>query len=200
MEAMMLAERNNRDDAGHHVEQERSKVAGQRDNKQALRDGGTGIVRPDAEAIPKILRETLDGVTGERCSTTEVGNYSENPDYRRDARKRPNSPVRSQVLGMEHAQITSELVIATHRISDAGPSVDTGQRRSNERQKHGDGLDKHEPPSGLGTSENPGPDNLHHIPNRGRRRGRSYRRVAAIEEVVGSEIFEQVTERALNHE
>ena len=40
---------------------------------------------------------------------------------------------------------------------------DAGQSCPDQREKHGDGLDKHEPPTGLRTSEDPGTYNLHHV-------------------------------------
>jgi hypothetical protein len=163
MKLMVLLECNDRDNAGHHVEQERPEVTGQRDNEQALRDVGRGIMRENTKAVPDVVRKTLDRVIAHRCAATEVEHYPEDANNRRNDGERPNRHVWSKILAVELSQVTGKLVVAAHRVSDTRSGIHAGKSSPDKREKHGDGLDKHEPPTGLRTSEDPRPNNLHHV-------------------------------------
>jgi hypothetical protein len=69
---MVFSESNDRDNAGHHVEQEGPEVARQRDNEQALWDVGRGVMRENTKAIPDIVRQSFDLVVAHRCAAAEV--------------------------------------------------------------------------------------------------------------------------------
>src|SRR6202521_2308538 len=110
---MVFLEGNDRDNAGHHVEQERPEVACQRDNEQALRNVGRGIMRKNTEAIPNVVGQTFDRVVGHRCGAAEVEHYPEDADYYRNDGERPDRDVRSEVLAVELSQVTGNFVVAT---------------------------------------------------------------------------------------
>src|SRR5271165_3592949 len=118
MELMVFLEGHDRDNASHHVEQERPEVAGQRDNQQALRNVGRGIMRENTEAIPNVVGQTFDRVVGHRCSAAEIEHYPEDADYYRNDGERPNRHVRSEVLAVELSQVTGNFVVTAHRVSD----------------------------------------------------------------------------------
>ena len=136
----MFSESDDRDDVAHHVEQEGAEVACQRDDQQTLRDVHREVVREDSEAIPDVLRQRFNRVIRQGSSTAEIENNRENPDDRRNDAERPDRPVRGQVFRMEHPQIPRQFIIASHREGDAGSGIDAGERRADERQKHGDAL------------------------------------------------------------
>src|SRR5580704_2243028 len=114
MELMVFLECHDRDNAGHHVEQERPEVACQRDNEQALRNVGRGIMRENTEAIPNVVREIFNRVVAHRCGAAEVEHYPEDADDYRNDGERPNRDMRREVLAVEFSQIASNLVVATH--------------------------------------------------------------------------------------
>src|ERR1700737_1372801 len=112
MKRMMFLENNDRDNAGHHVEQERPKVAGQRDNEQALRDIDRPIMRKNTKAIPDVVRQSFDRVVANRCSAAEIKDNPEDTNDRRNHGKHPNRHVWSEISAVELSQVTSKFVIA----------------------------------------------------------------------------------------
>src|SRR5436309_5201552 len=61
-EGMMFAKSDDRNDARHHVQKERPKVAHQRNDDRALWNLRGEIMTPDSEAVPEVLRQSFDGV------------------------------------------------------------------------------------------------------------------------------------------
>src|SRR5208337_4956982 len=101
---------------------------------------------------------------------------------------------------MKHTKMRWHFLVASHCKGNANSSVDACKGRTNQREKHGDSLDKHEPPSRLRTSEDPRTNNLHHIADWCGRSAGGCGRVPTVEEKVRSKILEEVTERTLNYQ
>lgn len=57
---MVLMEGNHRDNATHHIEKERTKVADERNRQEALRDLGGQSVVEQADLVEEILRQSID--------------------------------------------------------------------------------------------------------------------------------------------
>ena len=101
---------------------------------------------------------------------------------------------------MHQPEVGGHFFVAAHRVGHAGTGAQAGQRRANERQEHGRGLDEHEGAPGAVTAEQPRADNHHHVAQR-RARGAGVRQgVAVVQEIVRGEVFQQVAERALNRQ
>src|SRR5260370_41442070 len=157
-------------------------------------------MRVDTETVPDILGKCIDRVRGLSSSTAEVERHAEDADDDRDNGERPNGSMRSEVLRVERTKVSSELFVSAHRVSHASTSVHAGQRRADQGQKYCAGLNHHEPPASASAAEDPRADDLHHIPNWCRRRGCRNVGVPTIQEEIRSEIFEEITKCALNHQ
>src|SRR5258708_11905987 len=157
-------------------------------------------MRVDTDTGPDILRKCVDRVRGLSSSTAEVERHAEDADDDRDNGERPNGSMRSEVLRVERAKVSSELFVSAHCVSHASTSVHAGQRRADQRQKYCAGLNHHEPPASASAAENPRADDLHHIANWRRRRGCRNGGGPTISEENRSPIFEEITKSALNHQ
>src|SRR5258707_12719072 len=157
-------------------------------------------MRVDTETVPNILRKCVARVSGWSSSSVQVERHAEDADDDRDNGERPDGSMRSEVLRVERAKVSCELFASTHRVSHTSTSVHAGQRRADQGQKYCAGLNHHEPPASASTAEDPRADDLHHIANWRRRRGCRNGGVPTIQEEIRSEIFEEITKCALNHQ
>src|SRR5258707_15481589 len=106
-------------------------------------------MRVDTETVPDILRKCVDRVRGLSSSTAEVERHAEDADDNRDNGERPNGSMRSEVIRVERAKVSSALFVSAHRVSHASTSVHAGQGRADPGQKYWAPLNLHEPPSSL---------------------------------------------------
>ena len=91
-----------------------------------------------------------------------------------------------------------DLVISPHCIRNPGTRAEAGKCRTDERQEHCERLNQHEGATCRWASKHPGPNQYHHVTERCAGGGGVGHRVTLIEKVIRGEIFNQVTEYALN--
>ena len=113
--------------------------------------------------------------------------------------QRPDGAVRSEVLGVQHAEVLRHFIVLAHGVGDARAGIHARERGADQRQEHGEGLHQHEDAAAALAEEGIADDD-HHVAD-GRRRARGGRhRVPAAEEVVRREILDQITERPLHQQ
>ena len=120
-------------------------------------------------------------------------------DHRRNDRQRPDGAVRGEVLVVQHAEVFRHFLVLAHGVGDARAGVHAGERGADQRQEHRDGFDQHEG-SAVARAEDGVAHHDHHVAD-GRRRARGgLHGVAAIQEVVGREVLEQIAEGSLHQQ
>ena len=100
-------------------------------------------------------------------------------DDRRDDRQRPDGAVGAEVFVVEHAEVFRHFLVLAHGVGHAGAGIDAGERRADQGQEHGDGLDQHER-SPVALAEQRVADHDHHVADGRRRAGGALHGVAAI--------------------
>ena len=93
--------------------------------------------------------------------------------------QRPDGAVGAEVLVVQHAEVFRHLLVLAHGVGDASARVDARERRADQGQEHGDGLDQHEG-SAVALAEQGIADHDHHVADGRRRAGGTLHGVAAI--------------------
>src|SRR5262249_32342728 len=78
-ERVVFAERDDGDDARHHIKEECTKVAHKRDHNGTLWDLGSEIMAPNAKAVPDVVGQGLDCVI---CGGSGAGEIEEDCENR----------------------------------------------------------------------------------------------------------------------
>ena len=104
-----------------------------------------------------------------------------------------------EVLRVQHAEVLRHFLIFAHGVGHARPGVHAGERRSDDRQEHREGLDEHEDPPVSGAEQRRA-DHDHHVADRRRRGGGIRHTIPAVEEVICREVLKQVADQALDQQ
>src|SRR5215469_7667504 len=100
---------------------------------------------------------------------------------------------------MEYAEGLGRFSILPHRVGHASAGVHATQGSSNEREEHGEGLSKHEVLAMALPKERIADDD-HHVADGRSGTRRALHRIPRVEEVVGAEVLDEVTEQPLNQQ
>ena len=104
------------------------------------------------------------------------------------------------VLPCKQTEMGGHFLIAAHGVGDAGAGIETGERCTDQRQEHREGLDQHERLACSIAAEQPCADDDHHVADRRAGSTRHSDGVAVMQHVVGGEILDQVADRSLDHQ
>ncbi len=100
---------------------------------------------------------------------------------------------------MQTAEAAAQLAVLAHGVGDAGAGVHAGERGSDEGEEDGGGLEEHEGAAVAGAEEGVADDD-HHVADGSGGAGGALHAVAAVEEVVGGEVLEEVEDDALHQQ
>src|SRR5262249_47637444 len=125
-EGMMFAKSDDRDDARHHVQKERPKVADERNDNRALWNLRGEIVTPDAKAVPDVLRQSLDGVIRLSSGPGEIEQDGNDRNYRRKDRQCPDRAMRRQFRPVQQSEMFGHLFVTAHGIGHPSSRAHAG--------------------------------------------------------------------------
>src|ERR1035438_365219 len=154
-------------------------------------------MRSVTEAGKDAVRQSRNRCIGRRASIAKSQRYRDYANDRRDNRKSPDGAPRSERLGMENAEVLRCFIVFAHGVSNTSASVHAAQSRSDQSQKHSEGLCQHKVLSAA-VAEQPVTDNNHHVADRGCGRCRVLHSISGVKKVVCSEILDQITYKPLN--
>ena len=193
----LLTEGDDGDQTRRHVEQERAEVADERDGDKGVGQPSVSVRRENAEFVPKIVLVQGRRVRG--CGA-QIDHGREDAEDDRDKHQEPDCAMRGERLAVQQAELSGDFLVAAHGISHARAGVHAGEGGANQGEKDRASLYQHEGLAGRITAKQRSADQKHHVAERRAGSAGIGHGVTTIQEIVGCEILEKVTNRALNRQ
>ena len=123
----------------------------------------------DSKAVPEVVRQALYHIIGESGGAAEVEEDGSDRDEHRYRGEGPDGAVRRQLLAVKQSEMFRDFRVTSHRVGHARARGHARERRSDQREKHGERLHEHECLARRSAAEQPGAGDNHHVTDRRRR-------------------------------